>query len=308
MYFIRFSGPTRGFFSIFLEVVRCIDFAVTNGLTYYVDLSESNSLYTDVLNKNGDKNIWNYFFIQHLTEVPNKHLLYSASKYEGWTTKIWLRSHFNKINMNVIKHLQFQPQVLEVLNQVNPAIRQATLGVHIRKTDHYTEVPTVPVENYIKLISKKIEKNKYKNLFIATDDETVLELIKETFKNVNVLYNDVSRSKTGDPVHKSQNDNNGFKLGLDALTDVYCLSLCKDVILSNSNFSYCVLYFNPGIKFSLLDGFASSKIQKVSALNFAGNIMHNFRYHFFHNANLLTYYRKWKGFKKRIARISTSIF
>lgn len=293
MYVIKFKAPTRGLFAVFIEAIRCIDFAVSNHMEYFVDLSESDSLYTDVENKNGDKNIWNYYFVQPQNANTAANTIYSAGKYEGNTDRIWLRSHFERVYNNAIKNLRFTAEVENAFSDINKKFIANTLGVHIRRTDHHLEVPPVSLETYISEMNKKLAQKKFQNIFLATDDEGVLEVITKQFSNYNIIYNNVTRSATGAPVHKSGKPSDGFRLGLEALEDVYSLSLCSDVILTNSNFSYCVLYFNPSLQYTLLDGF-NAKTFSFWYKNFSLNR----RYNFFHKASMLRYYRKWNYFKK----------
>jgi hypothetical protein len=285
-----------------MTAIRCIDYAVSNGYPYYVDLSESNSLYTDTASQNGDKNIWNYFFKQPAKPENSAANIYCSPKYEGDATRIWSRSHFKKVYNSAVKHVAFTAPVAEAFAKAKASIPQGTLGVHIRKTDHYIEVPSVPISDYIKIIGKKLAQNNYKNLFIATDDTNALAEIKSHFAGINIYSNDVTRSSNGEPLHKHYNENKGFDLGLEALLDVYSLSLCSEVILSNSNFSYCVLYFNPTLKYSLIDGLSYNKSKMYHVVNTADNFRFQMRYLFYNNAVLMNYYRKWKLMKLKLGK------
>ena len=300
MYIVKFPAPTRGLFAVFIEAVRCIDFAVSNNLPYYVDVSESNSLYTDTERMQGDKNIWNYYFLQ---QQPLDHSvpIYSAGKYEGNTNRIWRRSHFKRIYNRAIRYLQFTPTVAAVLQQLTTAIPAKTLGVHVRRTDHYIEVPQVSIEVYKKLVTQKMQSGKFDHIFISTDDDTALAELKEYFGAYSVLSNEVTRSVDGTPVHKPDEPSSGYQLGLEALIDAYSLSLCSELILANSNFSYCSLYFNPNIAYTLLDGFNVKGEKTKLFAAWLHNLYLDARYHFFHSARLLGYYRRWKYFKKRFA-------
>ena len=298
MYIIKFTCPTRGFFSIYMEVVRCIDFAIHNGLDYYVDLSESQSLYTDALSQNGNKNIWDYYFKQQLPPENGQIAQYSSSNYEGNTRRIWHRRHFQKVYNNAVKKLEYNESVGEVLYKIKSTFPPQTLGVHIRKTDSYTEVPEVPTKYFINYVRNITAKKKYTHLFIATDDEAILQIFKECFSTLTVICNNVTRSTTGKPVHKNDVENRGFQLGLEALVDTYSLSLCNEVILSSSNLSYCVLYLNPNINYSLLDGFTYQKNNFQKKLEKLKDAKYNIRYLIFNNAVLVNMYRKWKFVKK----------
>ncbi|WP_200859813.1 hypothetical protein, partial [Winogradskyella psychrotolerans] len=55
-----------------------------------------------------------------------------------------------------------------------------TLGVHFRKTDHFLEVRPASDEAFFKQIKNKIPG--YDQLFVATDDSNLLEILKRNFQ------------------------------------------------------------------------------------------------------------------------------
>jgi hypothetical protein len=291
-YVVKFPCPTRGFFGIYLEAIRCIDYAVTNNLPFYVDLSESNSLYADAERFNGNTNIWDYYYKQ--SKPLDNSFIYSVSKYEGNIDKIWYRSHFRRVYNRAVKHLQYTNSMQQILHERKETFPGSTIGVHIRKTDHSTEVPATSIETYIAVLKNRISKANYKHIFLATDDETVVQAIETAFPAITVICNNVTRSTDGQPVHKNEVFAHKYRLGAEAILDAYTLSLCNETILTNSNLSYCSLYMNPGIKYTLLDGFGISKFQM-----FLRNLLYQIRYAMYHNASFIKWHRKWRYFIKR---------
>lgn len=265
---------------------------MTNKLSFYIDLSESKSLYSEPLQFNGNKNIWDYYFEQ--SKPIADEIIYATTKYEGCTNKIWRRSHLKRVHTKAVKHLKYSTTIQLLLNERKRTFPSSVIGVHIRKTDHATEVPPVSLEVYIDLLKNKISKRNYKNIFIATDDETIIKALYEKFSEITIISNTVTRSGDGQAVHKNEAFENKFQLGAEAILDAYTLSLCDEVILTNSNLSYCALYMNPFIKFQLVDGFAINSIRQYTR-----DIFYNIRYIIFHQVIFIELHRKWRYFLNR---------
>ena len=293
MYVVKFPCPTRGFFGVYLEAIRCIDYAVSNELPFYVDLSESNSLYTDAGRFNGNTNVWDYYYEQ--PKPLSASVVYSVSKYEGNIDKIWKRSHFQRVYERAVRRLKYTNELEEILGKRKRDFPSSVIGVHIRKTDHGTEVPAIAFASYIELLTKKIAQENYRHIFLATDDITVLQGIEELFPGIKVITNNVTRSGDGTPVHKNENLANKYELGVEAILDAYTLSLCDETILTNSNLSYCSLYMNPVMKYSLLDGFETGKLKM-----YFRNLFYETRYAMYHNPVFIQWHRRWRYFVKRI--------
>lgn len=292
MYVVKFPCPTRGFFGLYLEAIRCIDYAVSNKLPFYVDLSDSNSLYTDAERFNGNANVWDYYYKQ--SKPLSASLVYSVSKYEGNIDKIWKRSHFHRVYERAVSHLKYANELQQILDKRKQNFPSSVIGMHIRKTDHGTEVPAIAFSAYIELLKKKISQKNYQYIFLATDDITVLQNIEELFPDTKVIANNVTRSEDGLPVHKNEKLANKYELGVEAILDAYTLSLCDETILTNSNLSYCSLYMNPEMRYTLLDGFETGKVKM-----YFRNLFYETRYALYHNPSFIQWHRRWRYFVKR---------
>jgi hypothetical protein len=124
-----------------------------------------------------------------------------------------------------------------------------TLGVHVRKTDHYLEVRAASDKAFFRRIKRKL--SKYDQLFVATDDAELLTTLKEKFPGKVMAY-DFVRSFGAVPVHQS-GQQDGLLLAKEALLDCMTLSCCQELILSPSNLSYAALVFNPEIRYSIVE-------------------------------------------------------
>lgn len=117
-------------------------------------------------------------------------------------------------------------------------IDNKTLGLQIRGTDKTSEIPKIPDNIIVQSISKTLNENQLNKIFLSTDDNHYLELIKNNFKKI-VIYNENNLiSYDGKPLHFS---NDREKINKDVLLDVYLLSNCEYFLYCYSNVSYLAL-------------------------------------------------------------------
>lgn len=122
-----------------------------------------------------------------------------------------------------------------------------TLGVHVRATDFnkgYNRHPKVvtPTE-YLEHAKKAYYEEKFEKVFLATDDQNVIELFANEFGDNLRFYNDTFRSSNGEAIHYgpqvSNREHHKYFLGLEILRDFYTLGRCDGLIAGNSNVSMC---------------------------------------------------------------------
>jgi hypothetical protein len=85
--------------------------------------------------------------------------------------------------------------------------------------------------------------------FVATDDESLLNLAKKHLIKMPIHYN-ATRSQNGNPIHCGSNGilSNKKKLGEEVLIEAILLSRSDFFIHTNSNVANAVCCFNPNIK------------------------------------------------------------
>lgn len=239
----------RGFFSLFLQAVYGIAFAEKNNLPYYINFGNCQYLYSDPAK--GERNFWNYYFLQPLPQVPGKSTLVPNLFNEVFPLRIWDRWQIAGMNQAVVSRLQFTDEVKQMLEKHVPAFQnQNVLGVQIRCTDHSNEISPVSITRILKEIDRKIKE--HDKLFVATDDSSVILLLKERYGN-RLIYHEAERSGNEDAVHLNRSIKDRYRLGLEVLLDCYCLSLCRHAVLMQSNISYAALLFNPNLPYTLLE-------------------------------------------------------
>jgi hypothetical protein len=241
---------TRGFFSLFIQAVNGIRFASQHGLHYYVNFGNGRYLYSD--DRFESQNFWDYYFIQPLADVgllPGPQI--TNRMIEVFPLRIWHRSYLREIHETVIQEVEFTTTVKKHMEEkVKKILPKKTLGVQIRGTDHVDEIDPVSEKSIYRAIDSCI--NKFEKLFVATDEDAILLRMKERYGQ-KVIFNPVTRSKNKNPVHLNFAIEDKFTLGLDVLSDCYCLSHCEKLILTSSNVSYSALLFNPEIPYILLE-------------------------------------------------------
>lgn len=153
------------------------------------------------------------------------------------------------IKMGQIEHKYLHMQI-DVLTIVETFIKKhdinkCTLGIHIRGTDFRKIYKNHPVfvgpEDYYPFIEEALSSNEFDKIFLATDDEEILEEFINHFKNINIVYSEeVVRGKGILGIHKEaafSNDISPYKEGINALCDVYSLATCGGFISGVSHVS-----------------------------------------------------------------------
>ena len=244
-------GCEAGFFSLFLRALYGIRLAAKYDVPYYVDFGSISYGYNDPERFDGDTNFWNYYFRQPIPTPPPPEAAVDNTLYETLPLRIWSRSFFQEMNDVIQNHIRLQPDVEALIDEKKEHFRhQKVLGVHIRRTDHSTEVEPIPLDAFKAVIRSVIQN--FDTIFVATDDQYTLESMIDEF-GARVIYNDATRSITGAPVHRHHPPKNRYALGLEALLDAYCLSLCHESILLHSNLSFAALLLNPTLEYTLLE-------------------------------------------------------
>jgi hypothetical protein len=238
----------RGFFSLFIQAINGIAFAKRLNLRYYVNFGNIPYAYTQPGDPN--PNFWDYYFAQstrgfgYSPMLPNEMI-------ETYPLAIWERSYFRSMAETMREELRYKPAVATMLTELNSKFKgHRVLGVHIRRTDHAITTEPVAIGDYIKQINKRI--SKFDKIFLATDDQEVATQFAQLYGD-KLWLNDVVRSKNGQALHEDKDLANKYQLGLDALADCYALSLCTEALLYYSNLSYSVLFFNPELKYKLME-------------------------------------------------------
>jgi hypothetical protein len=172
-------------------------------------------------------------FLENFFKNNTRHNQYNAHTIADMEDLTLRGEIFNKI---LVPTKEITDEVNQLLTDFN--INSKTLGLHIRGTDKDSEIPKVPDDKIVDAINEILTEHKLDKIFLSTDDNYYLQLIKTNFKE-KVLYNENNLiSYDGNPLHFS---NDRKKTNKDVLLDVYVLSNCEYFLYCYSNVSYLAL-------------------------------------------------------------------
>lgn len=132
---------------------------------------------------------------------------------------------------------QFMTQIQELFQN------RKVLGIHIRGTDFMAGLEKHPVAigpaSYYEYIDTALQMG-FEAIFVATDDEVILEEMLRRYTHRVIFYQDTYRSQNGIALHmqKLERENNGYYLGWEVLRDVYTLAACNGLVSGLSQVSF----------------------------------------------------------------------
>ena len=157
------------------------------------------------------------------------------------------KEFIEKMGEEASKYLVLKEEVASYIDGfiAEQSIDETTLGVHIRGTDFkkvYRHHPVfIETEDYYPFIEEALSGSNYKNIFLATDDDEILQSFIKHFKNIEIIYTkNTVRGNGVLGIHKMAAFNNAispYREGQNALCDVYSLAACGGLISGVSHVS-----------------------------------------------------------------------
>jgi len=139
----------RGFFSLFLQTLYGIRFSIRHTLHYYIDFGNGQYAYSDPEKFDGDRNFWNYYFEQPLQrpDVLNANVATINLHYETYPLRIWNNKFIKELHNIFTRYVKLNKDVKATIDNKLIAFKQKKiLGVHIRGSDHFTEIEPVSIK------------------------------------------------------------------------------------------------------------------------------------------------------------------
>ena len=143
------------------------------------------------------------------------------------------------------KALCFNPETNEVINSFvsEKRICDDVLGVHIRGTDFRKKFKGHPVfvgtSEFYKYVDEAILLCGFKRVYLATDDQKILDEFLEHYKDIEIVYShDAHRGDGNQGIHVKafiDSKTSAYSEGLIALCDMIALSKCGGLISGISN-------------------------------------------------------------------------
>jgi len=261
-----------GIFANILICLECLLKKKKNEILYF----EFNNIFYS--NK---YNVWEKFFYQPFQEYEDliakrikekNYQLENNRRYGGLkfdhTNNKKLDIYYNKNYINSLRKvfkrfIIFKKKIIDKSDKFQAMnLNKKTLGIHIRGGDrfhsqgHYSNKRHLfTFENDIKSkIAQKIKINKYKNIFLATDEKYFYDEIKKNFKGKNIkISSSVNKKKISHWDQMYSNEKNKTILGEEAIIDSIILSRCDYSLLCRSNLSVTSILLRDDYNFSFLD-------------------------------------------------------
>lgn len=255
IYYINFNNgyEFNGFCSLFRFVLCHLAFADDINMKPVVNWGKSILYYDETINETN--NAFEYFFnpvsdISANEVLSCKHVIISkgsdANAFGTTTSYIIPNEEIAFLGGIMKKYITLKK---EIYNIINPQFYQngKTLGVHVRATDFnvgYNRHPKVVTpQEYLKNTKEAFDKFGFEKVFLATDDNSVIELFKESFGNNLYYYEETFRSTNGEAIHygnhRVNREHHKFNLGVEIIKDFFTLGKCDGLIAGNSNVSVC---------------------------------------------------------------------
>lgn len=265
-YIIGFDYDTQGLFAIVKSVLSHVMYAINKGWIPIVDLKDYDCQY-----KQNGKNAWELFFEQpcgytldDIKEAKNivrsYYGMYPYGKYAFYEEILFDSQKLSPIAEAYKKYIRPQQEVQKIMDKTidDLQINNKTLGVLCRGTDYINRKPhnhprqpdpSQVIEDARKLISE----NKYASVFVATEDDKVLDMFKQEFGN-KLLYINQPRIKLNDTqTYLSEvvvDDSTKEKIALDYYTALYVLSRCTAILAGCTAGTMGVALMSKGFNYS----------------------------------------------------------
>ncbi|WP_343246835.1 hypothetical protein [Diplocloster hominis] len=263
VYYIKTGNAFSGFGAQLRRTLEALAYADYFGFIPYVEYTKD-FLYGETEKINECNNPFEYYFTQ--PSMINDQNLYSYNwiyyneEHRKIVNKLGYKIDSYSVSEEYItymafiikKHLNINAFTKDYLNNSYKSLnlKNIVIGVHVRGTDFNTGYKNHPaiitVRDYFDVIDSILAKEKTVScIFLATDEQNIIESFQNRYGTSVTYYDDVYRSSDGSPIHfsKDQRNNHHYKLGLEILRDIITLSKADYLIAGNSQVSYCARMF-----------------------------------------------------------------
>lgn len=250
------TGNGLGFFAEFGMTLIKLYFADERGFTPYVRWGER-CVYYESQGVKGQKNAFLYYFnpvseietVEHASHVISQQAWQCnqvKKKYEAVSYDV-SQDYIEAMARVLKKYVSYNQETKEYLKKqfFNLLGNKKTLAVHYRGTDFnkgYNNHPVpVQIEQEIEKVRELLAQKNYEQIFLATDEENVVERFKSEFGAKVKVYQDTYRDNgSGESIafSNSQRELHRYKLGLEVLRDQYTLTHCEGIVCGYSNITF----------------------------------------------------------------------
>lgn len=261
-YVIGYDYDTQGLFAIVKSVLSHIMYAVDKGWIPIVDLKNHTCQYSQ-----RGENAWEMFFEQPCgytlkdiskskNVIKSYYGMYPYNKYDFYVDILDFPEKYKSIAEAYKKYIKPTFKNLKVMQGVMRKldIDEHTLGVLCRGTDYTARKPhnhpRQPEPNDVVGDAMKfMSQNHYTKLFLATEDQKVLDMFKETF-GTQLRYIDQSRlnlSANQQFLSEVKTDaKTKLQMALDYYTALYALAHCPSILAGRTAGTLGAVFMSDG--------------------------------------------------------------
>ncbi len=207
----------------------------------------------------GEASWWSYYFEDNAHIISHKKVDALAKEEYVSIDKSKAQEAFALVGTTISRkrahrlsaEILMKPEICLRIKQYSETFfeNKFVIGIHYRGTDKVVrESVRVEYDLVLRILQRFTDENIPFYLFIATDEEQFLHVVKEIYGE-GTLCLDVKRSSTDAPIHMKADGVSAYDLGLEALMDATLLSRCDFLLRCDSNLSQASLYFNPKLDF-----------------------------------------------------------
>ncbi len=261
IYVIKENTEYDGFCATLIYIIYFLIFAKQHGFVPVIKLSKDYAYYDEDMSKETE-NPWGYYFeaksdtydVENALNVCYSNYIhrdsirsrynFSPYKVDNYTDK----TIFETCSPLIREYLQLKPEIIADASGLLGDARgkgQKILGVHFRGTDYKQGFNNHPIfvgeEETIEEIKKVVRPGMFEAVFLATDDASMGEKIKNALPGTTVLmHTDVFRSDGEESVAFSENSRkyHHYLLGYEVARDMYTLSLCDGLVAGKSSVGF----------------------------------------------------------------------
>lgn len=263
VYWIKTGNVFSGFGAQFRRTLEALSFADYYNLNPCIEYTKD-FLYAEKDLIEGTSNPFEYYFCQvsniNIVDINNYNFVEFQEEHRNIIKRMGFLNDAYSISEDYISYMAYIINKYIRINDstheyIDKSLTKLKLGkkyiaVHVRGTDFnlgYKDHPQlIKIHKYFKVIDELLNHDsKISKIFLATDEESIInEFIGKYRKNL-VYYKDVFRSSNGKPVHFSNvnRENHHYRLGLEILRDIITLSKGDFLVACNSQVSYSARMF-----------------------------------------------------------------
>lgn len=237
-----------GFFACVRWALDGLYFCDRCGFLPYIEFSKD-SIYKDENVFEKEKNVFEYYFenvceitpqniVEHsiVEYTPRNALL--AERMNGGVNYEVTEKYISEMARIAQKYIRFNEKTISVIKNAldDLNVNNDTLGIHIRGTDYKSNYKNHPifveVTDYYPHIDYALDKLNFKKIFVATDDQQLLDELIRHYGSKKVIFNHNIKRSTGKiGVHTScYKEKTPYYLGLDVICDMEALKSCGGLI------------------------------------------------------------------------------